>query len=1042
MNPDEDARERIRTDLAETLFVEAGAGSGKTRSLVERIVALVAGGTPIRHIAAVTFTEKAAAELRDRLRVELTRGGHDDALDDLDGAAIGTLHSFARRILSEHAVEAGLPPLVEVLDPVASRVAADRRYDELQTELLDDRAAAPVLRLALAAGIRLDHLRALANAFDGDWDLVDERVPTTLPPRPRLDVDTLRRQADNLVAMARHCDTGDDKLRLRLDEVQDWRTKLDGADEAEALGLLADVPRPHARLGQKGNWNGRIDDVRDALKELHTEATDAADTALDDVIRWLVARIGRRVIVDARTRAAGGRLQFHDLLVLARDLLRREPGVRASLQDRYRRLLLDEFQDTDRLQIEIAVRIAGGAAADAPRWEDVQIPAGSSFVVGDPKQSIYRFRRADIRTYLQARSIVTRPVELSTNFRSTRTILDWVNTTFTALMRETEGAQPAFHPLAPAPDAADGEPVLLLGRDVDHASVAEARDREATDIAALVATALCESWTVRDPGTKQDRPVRADDITVLVPTRTAIGGLETAFDSLEIAYRTEAATFVYSAPEVRELMGCLRAVDDETNQLAVIATLRSSLFGCDARQLWEWKAAGGSWNPFAPAPHAGPVADAMAVLAGWTRRRSRLAPSELLDDILRPAARSKSPSTPPATARRGGGCGSSSTRPAPGRTPNEALCANTSPGRRGRPRTTPASSRPTCLNGTAKPSGSPPSTPPKASSSPSSCSPGCPQRSRPSGRLCCGHETASARSHSAATTPPSTTTTPTASTKSWRTTNGSGCSTSPRPAPPAASRSHCTERQRLPRRPTRPDLQAGTGRHRPMSAPYRRPRLRGTTSPVGRMGFDPLDSAGGSETTAGGVGDRHRPRPGHGAAAVDRARGTRQTAARPRAEAVAQRAVRNGDRPRGARRPADPPARDRRRPRGSSRRAGARRGRARRRRRDHERGSFGPRLAGTPARGHTTPLAGDLRRHRGRRHPRRGLRRPALPRRRRTRPRRLQDRPGRRPGRARGLRDPARRVRPRHRRRHRRTRRPLGAAVPTTRRRSHPPDKP
>ncbi|WP_018333260.1 UvrD-helicase domain-containing protein [Actinomycetospora chiangmaiensis] len=634
MNRDEDARRRIRADLDETLFVEAGAGSGKTRSLVERIVALVAAGTPLRHIAAVTFTEKAAAELRDRLRVELTRAGLDEALDDLDGAAIGTLHSFARRILSEHAVEAGLPPLVEVLDPVASRVAADRRYDELQTELLDDPDAAPVLRLALAAGIRLDHLRALATAFDGDWDLVDERVPTMLPPRPRLDVDALRRQADELVAMARHCDTGDDKLRLRLGEVQDWRAKLDGADEAEALGLLADVPRPHARLGQKGKWNGRVDEVRDALKELHDAATDAAATALDDVIRWLVARIGRRVVDDARTRASEGRLQFHDLLVLARDLLRREPAVRAALQDRYRRLLLDEFQDTDRLQIEIAVRIAGGAAADAPRWEDVAIPAGSLFMVGDPKQSIYRFRRADIRTYLQARSIVTRPVELSTNVRSTRAILDWVNTTFTALIRETDGAQPAFHPLDPDTDAADGEPVLLLGRGSDHASVAEARAGEATDIAALVATALREHWTVRDPDTKQDRPVRADDITVLVPTRTAIGGLEAAFDKLRIAYRTEAATFVYSAPEVRELMGCLRAVDDETNQLAVIATLRSSLFGCDARQLWEWKAAGGSWNPFAPAPHAGPVADAMTVLAGWTRRRSRVSPSELLDDIL------------------------------------------------------------------------------------------------------------------------------------------------------------------------------------------------------------------------------------------------------------------------------------------------------------------------------------------------------------------------------------------------------------------------
>lgn len=320
--------------------------------------------------------------------------------------------------------------------------------------------------------------------------------------------------------------------------------------------------------------------------------------------------------------------------MLARDLLRRDPAVRAALQDRYRRLLLDEFQDTDRLQIEIAVRIAGGAAADAPRWEDVDVPAGSLFVVGDPKQSIYRFRRADIRTYLQARSIVAAPLELSTNFRSTRTILGWVNATFGTLMTEVEGAQAGFRPLDAAPDAVVGDPVLVLGRDADHAKVPDARTAEATDIAALVATAVREHWTVRDPRSKEDRPVQPDDVTVLVPTRTAISGLEAAFDALGIAYRTEAATFVYSAPEVRELMTCLRAIDDETNELAVVATLRSTLFGCHARDLWEWKAAGGSWNPFVPAPVDGRVADAMAVLAGWVRQRSRLAPSELLDDIL------------------------------------------------------------------------------------------------------------------------------------------------------------------------------------------------------------------------------------------------------------------------------------------------------------------------------------------------------------------------------------------------------------------------
>ncbi|MDX6551694.1 MAG: hypothetical protein QOH74_182, partial [Gaiellales bacterium] len=641
MIADSAARDRIASDLESTLFVEAGAGSGKTKALVGRIVALVASKqVEMRHIAAMTFTDKAAAELRDRLRVELAEGGHEAALDQLDGAAIGTLHSFARRVLTEHAIEAGLPPLIEVLDQVASRVAADRRWDELQTELLNDEDAAPVIRLALAAGLRLDHLRTLAHELDNNWDLVAERVPENLPPRPYLDVDRLRWQADELLEAARYCTDDTDNLRIRLAAVREWRAKLNEADGAEALGLLTSAPKG-GRIGQAGNWNGRIDEVRGALSALHEDATSAAGRVIDGVLRWLLTRISRSTLHDARARAAEGRLQFHDLLVVARNLLRDNADVRATLQDRYRRLLLDESQDTDRIQTEIAMRIAGGADASARDWWDIEVPAGSLFVVGDPKQSIYRFRRADIRTYFQARQVLRGHVTLSTNFRSTRAIVNWVNTTLGALMIEEEGAQPKFQPLTPGPEAPAGGPVLLLGRDEhppqDNGRAAKAdvvRAAEAQDVAALIATAVREGWTVRDPRTHDQRPVRPDDITVLVPSRTAIGGLEAALDRLGIAYRTEAATFVYSAPEVRELMMCVRAIDDPTNELAVVTTLRSTLFGCSAVDLWRWKSAGGSWNPFAPAPSDGPVAEAMTVLASWIRRRHLLSPSELLDAIL------------------------------------------------------------------------------------------------------------------------------------------------------------------------------------------------------------------------------------------------------------------------------------------------------------------------------------------------------------------------------------------------------------------------
>ena len=173
-----------------TLFVEAGAGSGKTSALVDRVVELVRTGTAeLRAVAAITFTEKAGAELRDRIRQRLETQADDpaasedararcrEAVDQLDGAAIGTLHAFAQRILAENPIEAGLPPRIEVADEVTSDLAFERRWEAFRDELLEDEGLRRPLLLLLAADVNVAALRALALAFDQNWDLVAERVP-------------------------------------------------------------------------------------------------------------------------------------------------------------------------------------------------------------------------------------------------------------------------------------------------------------------------------------------------------------------------------------------------------------------------------------------------------------------------------------------------------------------------------------------------------------------------------------------------------------------------------------------------------------------------------------------------------------------------------------------------------------------------------------------------------------------------------------------------------------------------------------------------
>lgn len=472
---DADARERIRTDTSSTLFVEAGAGSGKTHALVERVITLVLrDGVPLSTIAAVTFTEKAGAELRDRLRVEFEkarkgpdRAAADEALDDLDSASIGTLHSFAQQILLAHPIEAGLPPLIDVLDEVGSSVAFEERWSELQQQLLDDDTIAEPLLLAMAVGVELKHLRSLARLFGNDWDLISDRVlvdPPELVAMP--DLSGLIAAAGKIGSTMPGCLDTDDRMLAKVRQIHNLGLTLEAAtdQETQLAHLQALRSLKVGRIGRKENWPD-IAKLRADCSEVVDVAGSLVELLLDACLRHLSHWLAIRVLESAELRRAEGRLEFHDLLVLARDLLRREPAVRSALQERYRHLLLDEFQDTDPIQIELAVRIAGGADADAPDWRDVEIPDGSLFVVGDPKQSIYRFRRANIATYLTAQDLLGDTVTLTTNFRTVPGVLDWINTVFTTLITPEPAAQPTYHALAPHRPPASVTPTLTTVTD-------------------------------------------------------------------------------------------------------------------------------------------------------------------------------------------------------------------------------------------------------------------------------------------------------------------------------------------------------------------------------------------------------------------------------------------------------------------------------------------------------------------------------------------------------------------------------------------------
>jgi ATP-dependent helicase/nuclease subunit A len=660
--PDAAIRQEITGRLDRTLFVEAGAGSGKTQSLVDRVVATVLSAdqaVPLRHVAAVTFTEKAGAELRDRLRVAFESGlgaaepgsqravRATEALDDLDAAAIGTLHSFAERILGEHPIEAGLPPLIEVRDEVASGVAFDDRWTVLRTALLDDPWLAPALLLAMGAGMGLDDLRSMARAFTENWDLLQPRVlDTPAPDLPAMEVEGLITEARRLAGLRDHCTDSEDKFLAKLDALAGWATRLETAvDDPARIGFLAEAAALKWGYGQQPKWASYgLLRLKDQCAEVAAQAAALRAGVVDAALRRLAGHIAAATLEAAQERRAEGQLEFHDLLVLARDLLTSPvhgAAVRTSLQRRYRRLLLDEFQDTDPIQVELAVRIAAGADGGADAWEDVPVPEGSLFLVGDPKQSIYRFRRADIATYLEAQQRIGDQLVLQANFRTTEPVLAWINHVFGQLITAEPGSQPEYHPLqalrGPAPD---GHAVTLLGAcaHADKPSADDLRAREAADVAAAVRTAVSQRWQVAAEPHAPDgdcwRDVRLGDIAVLLPARTSLPHLEDALDTAGIPYRAEASSLVYRSREVRDLLTAARAADDPSDPLALVAALRSPLFGCGDDDLWTWQQAGGRWNIFAPLPDtvpAGhPVRDAVTYLRRLHDDRTWLAPSEVL----------------------------------------------------------------------------------------------------------------------------------------------------------------------------------------------------------------------------------------------------------------------------------------------------------------------------------------------------------------------------------------------------------------------------
>ncbi|HVC33436.1 MAG TPA: 3'-5' exonuclease, partial [Chloroflexota bacterium] len=440
----------------------------------------------------------------------------------------------------------------------------------------------------------------------------------------------------------------DDKLVRQIRQLQFVAGRLaDARDEADALTALQRFGQPSTTVGKLSDWNPDASGAN-PVRTIHSTlkvAREAIELAIEEhrtaALATLLTYLRDFTLAYARFRRQQGATTFHDLLTWARGLLRDHGEVRAQAQRRFERIFVDEFQDTDPLQAEIAWLLAAEPdVAVGTRWDAAPLVPGKLFVVGDPKQSIYRFRQADLRLYagIYGRARDDEKVALTQNFRSVAPVLDWVNYQLGRDMIEENGVQApyvALQPVALGVDFGD-QPYGLhqIGVEIDGAA-ATVWSAEAGAVAGIARQAVMDGWKVRGADGRL-RKARYADVCVLLPTRHNVRRLEDAFERHDVPYRIESGSLVFATQEVRDLLNCLRAIDDPSDQVALVAALRSPAYACSDVDLLRWVEDAGALDYERPRDgKIGPVADALVSLEQLHRARVDRSPAATVEALIR-----------------------------------------------------------------------------------------------------------------------------------------------------------------------------------------------------------------------------------------------------------------------------------------------------------------------------------------------------------------------------------------------------------------------
>ena len=649
--PDQAHRTAAELERTRNVVIDAGAGTGKTTLIVRRLVELLAPRDPahaplaIDRVLATTFTRRAAGELKLRLRERLLaelgrtdqphparRAALEAALGGLDVAYVGTIHSLADRLLRLRPIQARLSPAYELVEDESLLVAET-------TEVLLRTAQEGTLAQALAGtGLEGDadeasrtivdalHLGIKAHSriwnfatFNGLDALVEGFVrhrdrPPRLPLAQPFDLAAFRALSREIREWCKPA-TGPSPGERRLAEAARALAAVEDMDDPLVLGAeVLDLFRRARNWKFKKDEFGGNDAAYKGWKALNGDTTKKpvrATAAREDLCDVFGEWLGRRLVrlqpivlaLYGRVKVRHGVLDQLDLLLELRTLLRDDLGSRGYYQGLFDHLVVDEFQDTDPLQAEVLVFLCEHAPK-AATWRDVDLTPGKLTIVGDPKQSIYRFRRADIAMYDEVRAkLATGPhleVALAANFRSRGTLLGWLNARFDQVLGASpdgrlfdrasgvvyhqplaipipEPATPRVHvlPLDAGPDANDGDLRAVEGEALAHYL------RWLVDV---------ERLPVRDGLTGKERPVTFGDIAILAVSTYSLDHLLPALDALGVPHATRGGKLFLADPLVRSFLLGLRALADRDDGVAHAALLRPPFFALDPLDLLRHRA--------------------------------------------------------------------------------------------------------------------------------------------------------------------------------------------------------------------------------------------------------------------------------------------------------------------------------------------------------------------------------------------------------------------------------------------------------------------